>query len=176
MVSFIPAVLSMCSSGCVLRLQFQRAGLTRGGEGGLQLQLYRLGNAHTRLAAGWCRLHCAGAAAGGRRENCSRSLQLSTPQVASCELLPSCQPGEGGTAWPDLLHHHRSAISRTHLRSLTHWQPSQGVKVSKVFQSGFLETVASAAGSGSGLVLQQWLDFHSYKKTTFHYCGKTNLK
>ena len=96
MVSFIPAVLSMCSSGCVLRLQFQRAGLTRGGEGGLQLQLYRLGNAHTRLAAGWCRLHCAGAAAGGRRKNCSRSLQLSTPQVASCELLLSCQPGEGG--------------------------------------------------------------------------------
>ena len=31
-----------------------------------------------------------------RRENCSRSLQLSTPQVASCDLLPSCQPGEGG--------------------------------------------------------------------------------
>ena len=39
MVSFIPAVLSMCGSGPVLRLQFQRAGLTRGGEGGLQLQL-----------------------------------------------------------------------------------------------------------------------------------------
>ena len=85
--------------------------------------------------------------------------------LCSCQRLklpPAnfCPPAKwvrGGTAWPDLLHHHRSAISRTHLRSLTLWQPSQGVKVSKVFQSGFLETVASAAGSGSGLVLQQWL-------------------
>ena len=174
MVSFIPAVLSMCSSGCVLRLQFQRAGLTRGGEGGLQLQLYRLGNAHTRLAAGWCSLHCAGAAAGGRTAadlcSCQR---LKLPPANFC---PPANRVRGGTAWPDLLHHHRSAISRTHLRSLTPWEPSQGVKVSKVFQSAFLETVATAAGSGSGLVLQQWLDFHFYKKTTFHYCGRINLK
>ena len=175
MVSFIPAVLSMCSSGCVLRLQFQRAGLTRGGEGGLQLQLYRLGNAHTRLAAGWCRLHCAGAAAGGRRENCSRSLQLSTPQVASCELLPSCQPGEGGYSLarppaPPQVGNIENPPSQSH--SLAAVSRCQG----QVFQSAFLETVATAAGSGSGLVLQQWLDFHFYKKTTFHYCGRTNLK
>ena len=112
--------------------------------------------------------------AGGRTAadlcSCQR---LKLPPANFC---PPANRVRGGTAWPDLLHHHRSAISRTHLRSLTLWQPSQGVKVSKVFQSGFLETVASAAGSGSGLVLQQWLDFHSYKKTTFHYCGRTNLK
>ena len=112
--------------------------------------------------------------AGGRTAaDLSSCQRLKLPPANFC---PPANRVRGGTAWPDLLHHHRSAISRTHLRSLTHWQPSQGVKVSKVFQSGFLETVATAAGSGSGLVLQQWLDFHFYKKSTFHYCGRINLK
>ena len=82
-----------------------------------------------------------------RRSSCSREeaeLQEGAAAASSLHSAPaaSCSPGggvRGGTAWPDLLHHHWSAIFRTHLRSLC--PPSQG---SKVFQSG----LEAAAGSG----------------------------
>ena len=64
----------------------------------------------------------------------------------------SCPPGggvRGGTAWPDPLHHHWSAIFATHLRSLC--PPSQGSKVSESFSvwSWGCCRVRVAAGRGS---------------------------
>ena len=64
----------------------------------------------------------------------------------------SCPPGggvRGGTAWPDPLHHHWSAIFKTHLRSLC--PPSQGSKVSESFSvwSWGCCRVRVAAGRGS---------------------------
>ena len=92
-----------------------------------------------------------------RRSSCSREeaeLQEGAAAASTLHLAPaaSCSPGggvRGGTAWPDPLHHHWSAIFKTHLRSLC--PPSQGSKVSESFSvwSWGCCRVRVAAGRGS---------------------------
>ena len=118
---------------------------------GLQLQL--------RTACWWCswKTSCAGAVAGGRRQNCSRELQGPTPCRRLLQPPDLLVEGWGGVQ-PGQTHCTATArqIWGTQLRSLSRLR-LKVFKVFKVFQSGL------EVATGSRLLL------HLYEKTTFHF-------
>ena len=103
--------------------------------------------------------------AGGRTAadlcSCQR---LKLPPANFC---PPANRVRGGTAWPDLLHHHRSAISRTHLRSLTLLNRLKVSRSRKFSSLVFLRLLLQLQGLGQGWCCSSGWIFISTKRRLF---------